>query len=156
MGGVVVRTEQYWAMARGNAGGWPHSESHGQSGNGRSLNATILIVEKDVLIRMPVADFLRDRSYRVIEASNAEEAIAVLQAGEPVEVVFADLVMSDDMNGIALARWIRQKHPEIRVILTSGAVVADEMLPGDADAPLLAKPYSYAELAEKIRRLTTI
>jgi CheY-like chemotaxis protein len=105
---------------------------------------------------MPIADFLREKSYRVIEAPNAAEAMAILQAGEQVEVVFSDVFMPGEMNGIALARWIRQKYADIRVILASGAAVAEDILPGDTDAPLLAKPYDFSDVAEKIRRLTTI
>ncbi len=138
------------------AGGQSGSETPSQPGHGHNLKATVLVVDDDILIRMSIAEFLRDKSYRVIEASNAAEAMAILESGELVEVVFSDVFMPGEMNGIALARWIRQKYADIHVILASGAAVSGDILPGDTDAPLLAKPYDFSDVAEKIGRLTTI
>lgn len=139
-----------------SSGGQSRNDTPPNADNSHHLNPTLLVVDDDILIRMPIANYLRDMSYRVIEASNAAEAMSVLESGEPVEVVFSDVFMPGDMNGIALARWIRRKYPDVRVILTSGAAVADDILPGDTDTPLLAKPYTFSDVAEKIRRLTTI
>ncbi len=58
-----------------------------QPGNGHQRPSTILVVEDEILIRMPVADYLRDCGYRVLEASDAVEAQALLRAGEPIEIM---------------------------------------------------------------------
>src|SRR5262249_60223603 len=70
----------------------------------------ILFVEDEVLIRMAVADYLRDCGYRVIEAGNADEAIKVLCSNESVDVVCSDVQMPGSMDGFGLAQWIRRER----------------------------------------------
>jgi DNA-binding response OmpR family regulator len=117
-----------------------------------SAGETILIVEDEVLIRFDVADYLRTCGYRVIEAANATEAIAVLQSGRRIDLVFSDVQLPGSMDGFALARWVRAHQPEIKVILTSGvsrsAEVAGELC---EEGPLEKKPYDPQHLLERIR-----
>ena len=70
----------------------PYQRSAGPS-------ATILVVEDEILIRMDLADYLRECGYHVIEASNADEAMAVLQSGREVGVALADVQMPGSMDG---------------------------------------------------------
>jgi DNA-binding response OmpR family regulator len=115
---------------------------------------TILVVEDEVLIRLPLAEYLRDCGYRVFEASNVAEAKAVLDADSPVDLVFSDVNMPGNENGFALAVWIRQRHPETKVILTSGIAHASEKAEGLCeDGPLLAKPYSHDVVLKRIQSL---
>jgi two-component system, response regulator PdtaR len=58
--------------------------------------------------------------YRVIEASNADEAIAILEARKDIRIVFTDIDMPGSMDGLRLARAIRDRWPPIELILTSG------------------------------------
>jgi CheY-like chemotaxis protein len=81
-------------------------------GSGDESIQTILVVEDEVLIRLPLAEYLRECGYRVFEASNVAEAKAVLDADTPVDLVFSDVNMPGNENGFALAVWIRQRHPE--------------------------------------------
>lgn len=114
---------------------------------------TILIAEDEVLIRLALAEYLRECGYRVLEASNADEAIAVLQAEQAVELVFSDVQMPGSTDGFGLARWVRANRPTIKVILTSGVArscaVAGELC---EDGPIEAKPYHPSRLLERIRR----
>ncbi|HKU96143.1 MAG TPA: response regulator [Vineibacter sp.] len=130
------------------------SKSSEETGNGPQRPPTLLVVEDEVLVRMPVADYLRDCGYRVLEASTAAEAQAVFNAKEPIEIVISDVNMPGDMNGFALAKWIREEHPGVKVILTSGinnmAKNAEDVC---SDGPFLEKPYTYDNLAAHIRRL---
>jgi DNA-binding response OmpR family regulator len=115
---------------------------------------TILVVEDEVLIRLPLAEYLRDCGYRVFEASNVAEAKAVLDADTPVDLVFSDVNMPGNENGFALAVWIRQLHPNTKVILTSGIANATEKAEGLCeDGPLLAKPYSQDVVLQRIQSL---
>ncbi len=115
---------------------------------------TILLVEDEVLIRITLSDYLRDCGYRVFEASDVAEAKAVLDADMAVDLVFSDVNMPGDENGFALARWIRQRHPDTKVLLTSGvpnaARKAEELC---EDGPLLHKPYTHAAVLERIQSL---
>jgi DNA-binding NtrC family response regulator len=135
---------------RGTAGKSPSAKA----GNGPQRPPTVLVVEDEVLVRMPVADYLRDCGYRVIEASNADEAVAMFEAAEPIEIVFSDVSMPGDMNGFALAKWVRRAHPDVKVILTSGVRNTAENA-GDVcrDGPFLDKPYSVEALVAHIKRL---
>ena len=115
---------------------------------------TILVVEDEVLIRLPLAEYLRDCGYRVFEASNVAEAKAVLDADTPVDLVFSDVNMPGNENGFALAVWIRQRHPDTKVILTSGIANAAEKAESLCeDGPLLTKPYSYNVVLQRIQSL---
>ena len=109
---------------------------------------TILVVEDDVLVRSLVASYLRDCGFDVIEANGADEAIRVLQAEVPVELVFSDIQMPGSMDGFGLAQWVRRERPWLKVILTSGAARAAQDM-----GPILAKPYDHAELERHIRSL---
>ena len=110
---------------------------------------TILVVEDEVLVRLAVADCLRDCGYQVSEAANVTEAKAVLQAGTPVDLVFSALRMPDEGDGFALARWIRQRHPGLPVILTSGLGETDLC----DDWPIVPKPYGHDVLLGRIQEL---
>ena len=103
----------------------------------------VLVVEDDVLIRMPIAQYLRDCGYRVIEAANGDEAMAVLRHEETnVDVVFSDIEMPGSVDGFELAKWIREHRPDVDVMLAgtvSRAVNAAKEL---CDANPLPKPYT--------------
>jgi len=140
-------------------GGHMHSGSNSASGgapnlayNGHARPASVLVVEDEVLIRLPVSEYLRERGYRVLEASTAQEAQAVLDAGEPIEVVFSDINMPGALNGIALAQWTRARYPGVKVILTSGALTPGAVAQDVGELPFLTKPYPYDVLLTEIER----
>jgi len=107
-------------------------------------------VEADVLTRDGIAQHLRGGGFRVIEASNAGEAVDALGSGETVHLLFTAVNMPGVMNGIMLARWVQQNHRQIRVLLTSSQSDAGKALPGEY---LFAKPYDPEEVEEYIRRV---
>lgn len=114
---------------------------------------TILVVDDEILIRLNIADYLRECGYRVLEASTAAEAVDVL-ATNAVDLVFSDVQMPGDMDGFGLARWVRQHRPGVRMILTSGHVRAAEEAADLCEAgPIERKPYDHALLLERIRRV---
>ena len=115
---------------------------------------TILVVEDEVLIRMLVADYLRECGYQVFEAAGVAEAKAVLDADTPVDLVFTDVNLASEENGFMLASWIRQHHPGTQVLLTSGIANATEKA-GDLceSGPLLAKPYTPNVVLQRIQTL---
>lgn len=115
---------------------------------------TILVVEDDILIRLAIADYLRDCGYTVYEAGNVAEAQSVFQAALPVDVVFSDVQMPGDLDGFGLARWVRAHYPDIPVVLTSGIA----RLVGDAadlcgQADFVEKPYNHGSIEQRIRSL---
>ncbi len=117
---------------------------------------TVLIVEDDMMVRMPIAEYLRDCGYHVLEAGTAHEAIETVGAHGPVDLVFSDVRMPGSMDGFGLARWLRAHHPDIPVILTSGysnsRSLSADVAPG---VRLIEKPYSQAQVARRIQDLLT-
>lgn len=114
----------------------------------------ILLVEDEVLIRMVIAEYLRDCGYHVVEAGNGREAITLFEAGLEVDVVFTDVQMPGDTDGFALARWVRANHPGVKIILTSGVAKASDAAEDLCeDGPLLQKPYDAAEVERRIKLL---
>jgi CheY-like chemotaxis protein len=66
---------------------------------------TVLVLEDDVLVRMPICQYLRDCGYRVLEASSADEAVAILKKQDiHVDVILSDIEMRGTMNGFAFAQ----------------------------------------------------
>jgi CheY-like chemotaxis protein len=111
----------------------------------------ILVVEDDIVIRSPLAEYLRGAGYAVIEAANAAEATALFAAGTAIDLVFSDIRMPGPMDGFGLSRWIRQHHPAVRVALTSGAGNAARAA-GVAEF-FVSKPYRTEAVAARIGRL---
>ena len=116
---------------------------------------TILVVDDEVLVRLAIAEYLRDCGFTVHEAAHADEAITVLTtATVSVDLVFSDVQMpAGSMDGFGLARWVAANQPGVTVILTSGASQAVQRAADLCQhGPLLAKPYDEAEVLARIRR----
>jgi CheY-like chemotaxis protein len=118
---------------------------------------SILIVEDETLVRLSVAEHLRDKGFTVIEAVNGDEARAVLEAGVHVDVVFSDIMMPGSMDGLALAALVGQFPSPPAIVLASGV----ETALGDAQRKhphikaVLIKPYSYDAVERIARELTS-
>jgi len=81
---------------------------------------TVLVVDDEILIRLVIADYLRECGYRVFEAGGPEDAVSILQSDLKIDIVFTDLELPGQSSGLELARWIRRRYPAVKVILTSG------------------------------------
>jgi CheY-like chemotaxis protein len=80
---------------------------------------TVLIAEDEFIIRLTIAEFLREEGYEVIEAANADEALDILRSGIPIDLLFSDVRMPGSMDGCELAQRVRAEFPSTPVILTS-------------------------------------
>ena len=137
-----------------------HSSGHGpgESGrhvkptNGHKRKATLLVVEDEILIRLATCDYLREQGFRVLEASNASEALSVFAAGEPIERVFSDVNMPGRMSGTGLAQWIHQQFPDVKVLLAAGESSGPEHASGEFGMVLI-KPYAHETLLAHIKNL---
>jgi len=108
----------------------------------------VLLVEDDIILRLITAANLRRSGFEVIEAANSAEAIQVLEC-IPVDALFSDINLPGGMDGLALARWVRRRWLQTRIVLTSGV----EPTLGDAKeyASFLCKPYDAAEVERLLR-----
>ena len=114
--------------------------------------AVVLVVEDEPIQRMMAADMAYDAGFHVIEAANAEEAVAILATRTDIRLVFTDIDMPGSMDGMRLAAAIRDRWPPIEIILTSGRVAPDHsVLP--PRAVFFSKPYRPREVMEAMRRM---
>ena len=113
----------------------------------------ILIVEDDVLVRKYVVNQVQSLGYRTLAASNASQALAIIDDVEKIDLLFTDVIMPGPINGRQLAIEALHRRPSLKVLYTSGytqnTMVHDGRL--DADVLLLAKPYRKVDLAKMIR-----
>jgi PAS domain S-box-containing protein len=110
---------------------------------------TVLLVEDNLEVQETVGMLLDQLGYRVFRARSAATALQLLQAGEAVDLVFSDIIMPGELDGMALARQVKEEYPDIAVLLTSGYAKAVNTL--EANFPILRKPYQLATLARAIR-----
>jgi len=113
----------------------------------------VLVAEDDVLVRLMIADALRDQGLTVIEAANADEALSVLQSSAAVSLLLTDIQMPGNMDGLVLAAFVHETLPATKVILTSGVHPKDS-LPAAAHAFFL-KPYDVTALVGQVKELLT-
>lgn len=109
----------------------------------------VLVVEDEPLVRMVAADALADHGIMAWEASDAGEALHVLDQHPDIGLVFTDVNMPGEMDGLDLAHEVHQRRPDVSLIVTSGAVaVRDEELPDDGT--FLPKPYPTERLVRLV------
>jgi CheY-like chemotaxis protein len=116
---------------------------------GREARPLVLVVEDDFLVRTDIAAFLESCGFAVLQASNADEAIARLQHDRRVAAMFSDIQMDGSMDGAGLAEWSRCARPDVKVLLTSGRSLPAEV----RHLPMLAKPYQPIDVVHELRRL---
>lgn len=114
----------------------------------RGRGEIVLVVEDNARLRRVVTRQLTELGYSIREADNAAAALASLEQGQ-VDLLFSDIVMPGELNGIELTRAVRSRWPHIRVVLTSG-FAANINGPADDGVRLLIKPYRKAELARAL------
>jgi CheY-like chemotaxis protein len=112
----------------------------------------ILVVEDDLLIRFTASELLADEGFAVVTADNADEALSVLAGRRDIFMVFTDVNMPGQMNGIELAREVHARWPKVMLLVTSGReVLSDQEIPDDGR--FMPKPYGAAALRQSVRAL---
>jgi DNA-binding response OmpR family regulator len=111
---------------------------------------TVLLVEREVLVRTSIAEYLRACGFRTLEARDAREAGVIL--GAPSESV--DIVLSDAASGFELSRWIRANRPQVKIVV-GGTVdrlarIAAELCDS---GPTSSRPYDPQLLVQRIKAL---
>jgi len=116
---------------------------------------TVLVAEDDEAVRITVVEMLTELGYRVLKAADAASALAVVESGVPIDVLFTDVVMPGTLKSTDLARMARARLPKLAVLFTSGytenAIVHGGRL--DPGVELLGKPYTRESLARRIRQV---
>jgi CheY-like chemotaxis protein len=111
----------------------------------------VLVVEDEFLIRIDAADMVRAAGFTVVEASNADLALELLESSS----VFTDIHVPGSMDGLRLVAIVRDRWPPIAILVTSGQdQIGVDDLP--AGGRFLPKPYTEAQLATHLRELTSL
>jgi CheY-like chemotaxis protein/anti-sigma regulatory factor (Ser/Thr protein kinase) len=116
---------------------------------------TVLVVEDQVDVADYAEAVLNEFGYTVRRAADAREALTLLDGEEGVDLLFSDLIMPGGMNGVMLAREVKQRRPRIRVLLTTGYAESsiERVDARGAEFDLIQKPYKRSELATKVRQV---
>jgi CheY-like chemotaxis protein len=115
-----------------------------------STAPTVLLVEDEVFIRIVAADSLAESGFQVLEAADAESALHLLDQHEEVVVLFTDINMPGEIDGLELAEIATRRRPHVKVVVTSGREWIDNSRLPDHGV-YLPKPYRPAQLSSVIR-----
>ena len=111
----------------------------------------VLVVEDEFFSRLHAVNLVEAAGYKAIEASNADEAIAILETRKDIRIVFTDIDMPGSMDGLKLAGAIRDRWPPIELILTSGHVdVPESEFP--ERGVFFSKPYRDQEIVSALQK----
>jgi PAS domain S-box-containing protein len=110
---------------------------------------TVLIVEDDPRVAEVSAALLQQIGYRTIAAADAREALDTLAREKDIVLVFSDIVMPGSMDGLQLGRTVRERHPCVPILLTSGYARMAEAAANEF--PILRKPYELSALSRAVR-----
>ncbi|WP_102961320.1 response regulator [Mangrovicella endophytica] len=109
----------------------------------------VLVVEDDALLLAEAVDMIEDAGFIAYEARNADEAIRKLERHSEIRVLFTDVDMPGSMDGLKLARAVRDRWPPVTIMVTSGHVDV-----GENDMPenglFFAKPYPPASVMKAL------
>ncbi|PRA27570.1 response regulator [Pseudomonas poae] len=115
-----------------------------------AVASTILVVEDDAIVRMLIVDVLEELEFSVLEAADAEEALAMFKDADQV----IDLMMTDvglpDMDGKQLATKVRELRPSLPILFASGYA---ENIDVPAGMQVIAKPFSIDQLRDKVKSM---
>ena len=116
---------------------------------------TILVVEDEEEIRFLTTAMLRNEGYKILEASNGQEAVSVIQQStESVDLLFTDIAMPGEMNGVQAAARVQALKPNIKLLFTTGyAMGSVPDIELTEEYPVLNKPYQPEDLMLKIRQV---
>lgn len=124
---------------------------HATDKAGRSHTETILVVEDNDAVRSFTTDTLRDFGFNVIEAVDASEALTILDRNRRVDLLFTDIGLPG-LNGRELAATVQRRYSRVGLLFTSGYAQISAPTTSNAllDIPLLSKPFTRAQLYERI------
>lgn len=113
---------------------------------------TVIVVEDEAILRMDISMSREDSGFNVLEASNADEAIKLLEAHPEIRILFSDIDMPGSMDGLKLAEAVRDRWPPIKIIIASGhRELRDDLL--SVEGRFFSKPYSHAYVIAAMREM---
>src|SRR5580692_2113244 len=114
----------------------------------------ILIVEDEALVRLSAVGMLEDAGFRMIEAVNSDEALELLAADSDVQLLFTDVNMPGTIDGLALARQVHDRWPQIGIMVAS-AKQEPQLGELPVGSRFARKPYNVDMVVRHARELTS-
>ena len=112
----------------------------------------VLVVEDEMVLRMRAVDIVEDAGFTAVEAVNADEALAILEARSDIALLFSDIQMPGSMDGLKLAHAVHERWPAIKIILVSGQVkLSDADKP--ADSLFFGKPLEVKQMIAELQAM---
>jgi PAS domain S-box-containing protein len=108
---------------------------------------TVLVVEDNDDVRTVTVSLLEQLGYRTVAVESAPAAFAALAARQP-DLIFTDVVLPGEIDGLALARTVKERYPRIPTVLTTGYA---KVFDSEPEFPVLRKPYQISALGRVIR-----
>jgi len=117
------------------------------------VSKVILVVEDDLLVRNTVVGMLAELGYRLLEASNGNEALTLLEQNPDLDLLYTDMVLPSGLSGADIASEARKHVPDIRILFTSGHSenYLDTNGSGHCEDKILRRPYRRREMAEFVK-----
>ena len=116
---------------------------------GQAVRPVVLLVEDEPLTRMDACLSLQDAGFEVLDAADAEAALALVRDRADIAVMVTDVQMPGPLDGLTLARVVRTLRPQVRIVVTSGGLrLGEEDLPGGV--AFVPKPYAVDGLARRL------
>jgi two-component sensor histidine kinase/CheY-like chemotaxis protein len=112
----------------------------------------VLVVEDEMVLRMRAVDIVQDAGFTAVEAVNADQALAILEARSDIDLLFSDIQMPGSIDGLMLAHAVHERWPGIKIILVSGQVnVSDADKP--ADSRFIGKPLDVKQMVAELQAM---
>lgn len=113
-------------------------------------SAAVLVVEDEMMLRMRAVDIVEDAGFTSVEATNADDALTILESRSDIELLFTDIQMPGSMDGLKLAHAVHERWPTIKIILVSGQLkLTDDDKP--ADSRFFGKPLEVKQMIAEMQ-----
>lgn len=120
--------------------------------NHSTVPAVVLVVEDEMLLRMRAVDMVEDAGYTCVEAVDADQAMAILESRSDIALLFTDIQMPGQMDGLGLAHAVHERWPPIKIILASGQLkLTTADIP--ADSQFFGKPLAASAMIAEMQNM---
>jgi CheY-like chemotaxis protein len=108
---------------------------------------TVLVVDDNPEVALASASLVEELGYKTVLAASAESALKSLAENKDISLVFSDIIMAGPMDGLGLAQTVRERYPDLPILLTTGFSPASQ---ASGEFPILRKPYALPDLARAV------
>jgi CheY-like chemotaxis protein len=130
----------------------PNAGRASKTSSAKTAPPVVLVVEDEPTVRTLAESTIAEHGYATLSAANGTEALALLNDGAPIDLLFTDINMPDGPDGLELARQAVELRPGLRVLYTSGGGQTDGMIARFVEGGrFLVKPYTNEQLIEAVR-----